>query len=165
MEYLLFVLTGPGNELDILQIALRSILIFIFALLLIRFGKKRFLGRSTAFDIVLSVILGSVLSRSINGSAHFIETLSASTTIVLLHWLMSFILVRSKRFANLIEGIPTQLISGGRIDHEVLKQSHLRESDLIESARLQGNVSDLNKISESFLETSGKISVVVPTSE
>jgi uncharacterized membrane protein YcaP (DUF421 family) len=165
MDYLLFVLTGPGNELDILQISLRSILIFIFALVLIRVGKKRFLGRSTAFDIVLSVILGSVLSRSVNGSAQFLETLAASTTIVLLHWLMSFILVHSKKFANLIEGIPRQLISGGKIDHQVLKKSHLRESDLIESARIQGNVSDLNKIKESFLETSGQISVVIKSTE
>lgn len=165
MDYLLFVLTGPGNELDILQISLRSILIFIYALLLIRIGKKRFLGRSTAFDIVLSVILGSVLSRSINGSAQFLETLAAATTIVLLHWVMSFVLVHSKKFANLIEGIPTQLISGGKIDYDVLKNSHLRESDLLESARIQGNVSDLDKIKESYLETSGQISVVFKSSE
>jgi uncharacterized membrane protein YcaP (DUF421 family) len=54
--------------------ALRSIIVYLVTVGVARFAGKRFFGEHTAFDVVLSIILGSVLSRAINGSALFLET-------------------------------------------------------------------------------------------
>jgi uncharacterized membrane protein YcaP (DUF421 family) len=59
------------SELTFVQISLRGIIVFLATLIMIRFGHKRSLARKTAFDAVLIVILASVLSRAVNGTAAF----------------------------------------------------------------------------------------------
>ena len=58
-----------GGELTALQMLLRTIVVYGFMLLIVRWGEKRFFGKNTAFDLVLSIILGSVMSRAVNGGA------------------------------------------------------------------------------------------------
>ena len=74
-------------------------------------GHKRSLARKTAFDAVLIVILASVLSRAINGSAAFFATLGGSVVIVLVHRLLAFIASHSHWFGCLIKGSP-EIIRG-----------------------------------------------------
>ena len=59
------------HELGYGQIILRALIVFIGSLIIVRLGAKRFLGRKTIFDFILAFILGSMLSRAINGSSPF----------------------------------------------------------------------------------------------
>ena len=79
-------LLGLGVEpkdLTFVQISLRGVIVFLATLVMIRLGHKRSLSRKTAFDAVLIVILASVLSRAINGSAAFLPLSAAD-------WFSSF---------------------------------------------------------------------------
>lgn len=60
-----------ADNLTIWQMSLRAVVVYIAGLAMVRIGEKRFLGKSSAFDVLLSIIIGSVLSRAINGSVHF----------------------------------------------------------------------------------------------
>ena len=71
------------KDLTVLQISLRGIIVFLATLMMVRLGHKRSLARKTAFDAVLIVILASVLSRAINGSAAFFATLGGGLVLVL----------------------------------------------------------------------------------
>ena len=67
-------LLGLGSEpkdLTFFQISLRGVIVFLATLIMVRLGHKRSLSRKTAFDAVLIVILASMISRAINGSAAF----------------------------------------------------------------------------------------------
>src|SRR5204863_7789101 len=79
------------EELTFVQISLRGVIVFIVTLVMIRLGHKRSLSRKTAFDAVLLVILASVLSRAINGSASFFATLGGGFILVLLHRLFALL--------------------------------------------------------------------------
>src|SRR5262249_49447883 len=82
---------GPhasAGDLTTGQIALRAILVFLVWLVVVRLADRRLLGKYSAFDVVLAVMLGSVLSRAINGSAPFWGTLAAAAVLVALHWLL-----------------------------------------------------------------------------
>ena len=68
---LLLGLGAEPKDLTFIQISLRGVVVFIATLIMVRLGHKRSLSRKTAFDAVLLVILASVLSRAINGSAAF----------------------------------------------------------------------------------------------
>lgn len=57
------------ETLMVAQMSLRALLVFVAGLAMVRVGEKRFLGKSTAFDIVPSVILGAVLDAAITGAA------------------------------------------------------------------------------------------------
>lgn len=85
---------GIGTDQDnmaIWQIALRAAIIYITAVILVRLGDKRFMGKNTAFDVILGIILGSVLSRTITGNAPFLATVGAGVLLVALHWIFSVI--------------------------------------------------------------------------
>jgi hypothetical protein len=75
-------LGAEPKDLTFVQISLRGVVVFLATLLMIRLGHKRSLARKTAFDAVLIVILASVLSRAINGSAAFFATIGGGFIIV-----------------------------------------------------------------------------------
>src|SRR5213083_1191 len=89
-ETLLGLSVEPKN-LTFVQISLRGIIVFVAALAMVRLGHKRSLSHKTPFDAVLLVILASVLSRAINGSAAFFATLGGGLVLVLLHRLLALI--------------------------------------------------------------------------
>src|SRR5438045_5489949 len=90
------------EELTFVQISLRGVVVFTATLIMIRLGHKRSLSRKTAFDAVLLVILASVLSRAINGSAAFFATLGGGLVLVLLHRLLAFIAFHVHSFGRLL---------------------------------------------------------------
>ena len=76
------MLLGLGRDVgDVgaVQMALRTICIYAFSLVIVRLGSKRFLSQATAFDVIVGIMLGSVMSRAINGSAPFFPTLLAGS--------------------------------------------------------------------------------------
>src|ERR1700724_1807250 len=98
------------EDLTFVQISLRGIIVFLATLIMIRLGHKRSLARKTAFDAVLIVILASVLSRAINGSAAFFATLGGGAVIVFVHRLLAFIAYHSHWFGCLIKGRPEIIV-------------------------------------------------------
>ena len=61
------------KDLTFVQISLRGITVFLATLIMVRLGSKRSMAHRTPFDAILRVILASVLSRAINGSAPFLN--------------------------------------------------------------------------------------------
>src|SRR4030088_3581058 len=128
-------LLGLGLEpkdLKFVQISLRGIIVFVATLVMIRLGHKRSLARKTAFDAVLIVILASVLSRAINGSASYCATLGGSVVIVLVHRLFAFVAYHSHWFGCLIKGRPEIIVEDGNLILPVTHRNHISKHDLDE---------------------------------
>ncbi len=123
-----------------------------------RLGEKRFLGKSTAFDVLLGIILGSVVSRAINGSAAFFPTLLSGFILVALHWLFAIIAFRSDRFGNLLKGHARTLIHDGEIQWDAMHESHISHDDLLGALRTNGNTEDPEEVAAARIERSGAIS-------
>src|SRR3982751_1497452 len=101
------------KELTFVHITLRGLLVLVATLAIMRIGHKRSLARKTAFDAVLLVIVASVLSRAINGSASFFPTLGGSLVIVAFHRLLGFAAYRWHFFGTLIKGVPEIVVLNG----------------------------------------------------
>src|SRR5213592_834118 len=102
---LLHTLFGIGTEpkeLTFLQVSVRGVIVFIATLVMVRLSSKRSLAEKTAFDAVLVVIIGSMLSRAINGSAAFFPTLGSGFVLVLLHRLFGITAYYSHAFGILL---------------------------------------------------------------
>src|SRR5882757_9766163 len=78
----------PSADLNFWQMAARTVVVFIWGVVIVRLGDRRLLGKNAGFDVLLVVVLGSVLSRGINGQAAFGPTLGVSALLVLLHHLL-----------------------------------------------------------------------------
>ena len=92
------VLLGLGEETLLLwQIGMRTFVVYLAVIALVRLGEKRFLGKYAALAVILGFVLGSILSGAITGSSAFFETLGATLVLVLLHWLFAVLAFHSDR--------------------------------------------------------------------
>lgn len=156
-------LIGIGADQDKLamwQFILRAAIIYITAVTLVRLGDKRFMGKNTAFDVILGIILGSVLSRAITGNAPFWSTIAAGAFLVVLHWTFSVITFHYSRFSTFIKGSDRKLVEDGEIIWENMRKSHIGENDLISALRSKGQVLDVSEVKVAHFERSGDISVI-----
>lgn len=152
---------GVGDlPLNWWQMAIRAVVVFFVALIIMRLGSKRIFGKHTAFDIVLGIIYGSVLSRAITGNAPFFPTLCAALVLVLLHRFLAFLAYStSGPFGSFIKGNPVMLVKDGKLREEELKKNSLTEKDLQEAMRV-GGVTSIEDIETACLERSGDISII-----
>ena len=149
-----------ATDLSFGHMAWRSIIVFSVAVFLARVGDRRMLGHNAGFDIVLLVILGSVLSRGINGQAAFLPTLGASALLVGFHHLAAALAFRHHWFSKMLKGSPRTLVRDGVPDLAALKRSLITADDLDENIRLHGNVPSTKSVAEARLERNGVISVI-----
>ena len=154
-------LSAEGKDLGAMQMSLRALIVFAFAIAAVRFGDGRFMGRHTALDVMLGIIFGSVVSRAITGTAPFFPTLIACVVLVALHWAMAAVSFRSSKFGWLVKGRPThQLVNDGKIEWDHMRRTHISEHDLQEAIRQHGHSGDIGKVDAAYLERNGSISVI-----
>ncbi|MFW6312805.1 MAG: DUF421 domain-containing protein [Spirochaetota bacterium] len=160
MEWVTQLLGLGTDTLTVWQMVIRAAIVYLSALFMVRLGEKRSLGSSTAFDLVLGIVFGSVISRAINGSAEFFPTLGAALTLILLHWLFAMLSFHSDRFGTLVKGHNRVLAENGQILWDAMRQSHISKTDLLTALRLQANTAEIDNVKEARLERSGDISVI-----
>jgi uncharacterized membrane protein YcaP (DUF421 family) len=148
-----------GEEIKVMQMALRAVIVYVVTVAIVRLGKKRFMGGSTAFDVILGIMLGSIVSRAITGNAPFFGALAASVVLLAMHWLFSSIALRFHGFGWAIKGAPAVLVRNGEIDWEAMRKTHMTEHDLWEDLRVRG-ISKLEHVAEARMERSGQVSVL-----
>jgi uncharacterized membrane protein YcaP (DUF421 family) len=156
-------LLGLGSDaaaLTFVQISLRGVVVFVAALVIVRFGDRRFLSQKTAFDAVLGFILAPMLARAVNGTAAFFPTLGGGFVLVVLHRLLAFYSRRSHAFGVLIKGRSDVIVRDGALDEAAARRNRLSDNDIVEDLRLNGNVAELRDVLLAVLERNGHISVV-----
>lgn len=150
-----------SKDLEFTQMAARSLVVFCFAIFLARVADRRFMGRSACFDFMLGVILGSVLSRGVNGQAAFFPTLGASALLVIFHRLVGTLAYHSHWFSMLVKGTGRVLVRGGRVADDEMRRNRITFDDLCENLRLNGTVDEVADVEKATLERNGSISVVL----
>lgn len=154
---------GVGREsadLNSAEVAIRTVIVYLVSLALVRVASRRFLSQATAFDVIVGIMLGSIMSRAINGSALFLPTIVAGLVLVGLHWLFAFIAFHTSVFGPVVKGEPVLLIEDGEVQEEGMRFANLTPRDLNEALRLQSGDTDPKKIKRAYLERNGSISVV-----
>lgn len=143
--------------LSSLQMSVRAIILFLFALLLIRLFASRAFGKQNPLEIVITIIIGSNLSRALTGDAAFAPTLVATAVIAITFWLIELLAARSRAVGFLVKGRPVRLVERGRRDQAAMRRAGVSHADIDEAAR-QSGMGDSAEVEEAALERSGKIS-------
>jgi len=151
---------GKATELTVINISLRCFIIFVVGLALVRIGDRRSLAQKTAFDAIFIVLIGSMLSRAINGTAPFFVTIAGGIALMIIHRIFAFGACKSHSFGKLIKGQPTTLVRNGEIDWEKMKQKLVSKHDFEEDLRLDAKTEDVSTIQLARLERSGDISFI-----
>jgi len=149
-----------SRDLGVGQICLRGVIVFIATIIIVQLGHKRFMARLTAFDVVLGFLLASVLARGINGSAPFGATLAVGLLLVLLHRMVSALAFYSHRFSGWVKGNSDVLVVNGKVEDAKLRKHKISRNDVLEEARLNGKIGEMEDIRIGTLERNGRISVI-----
>ena len=153
---------GGLKDLTAGQECARAVLIFFYGLVMLRLSGKRTFAHMSAIDLVISIIVGSNLSRAMTGDVPLWGTLATVAVLVVLHLLMAHAVARSPFWSKWIEGNPVILARGGCIDDSARLRCKISMCDLDESLREQGldGLAEIDKTRKLVLEPNGKISVV-----
>ncbi len=152
---------GHGTPMQITwwQMSIRAVIIFAYGVILLRLAGQRAFGRQSALDIVLTVLIGSNLSRAMTGGSPFLPTMAGSAALVLLYYASIHLTQRFDLVGFLLKGQHRYLVRDGSADPATMRQVGISERDLREAMRTEG-VEELSDVKLATLERSGHVSVV-----
>ena len=152
-------LFGAQGHIVWWQECCRAVVIFFFGLLMVRCAGRRTFSKWSALDIIISILVGSNLSRALTGQAPFAGTLLATFVIMALHLLLAHGAARFSWLSKMLEGRSIELASSGQLSAETMKRSAISKTDLEEALRKSG-VADVGETRVVTLEPSGNITVL-----
>ncbi|HXO18793.1 MAG TPA: YetF domain-containing protein [Thermoanaerobaculia bacterium] len=145
------------------ELVVRSAVVYVFLLILLRVTGKRQVGQLAPFDLVLLLVLSNAVQNSMNaGDNSLIGGLIAATTLVGLNYVVSLATYRNKKLEAIIEGRPQVLIHNGKLYEEVMAASKLTRHEL-DAALRQSGCTCVEDVRSAILENNGSISVVMRT--
>lgn len=125
----------------------------------LRISGKRTLAKLNAFDLVVTVALGSTLSAILlQESVALAEGAVALALLILMQFLVTFISVRSHGFARTIRSEPTLLVRNGECCRRAMKRQRITEEETLSAVRASGghSLADARTV---ILESDGSVSV------
>lgn len=144
---------------DIWRTVVVGMLAYVVLVAFLRISGKRTLAKLNAFDLVVTVALGSTLSAILlQESIALAEGTVALGLLILLQYLVTFTSVRSSRFARLVRSEPSLLIRNGEICENAMREERITKGEALSAIRAAGghSIEDAETV---VLESDGTLSV------
>jgi uncharacterized membrane protein YcaP (DUF421 family) len=126
----------------------------------LRISGKRTLSKMNAFDLVVTVALGSTLATVVlSKDVALAEGLLALALLIALQWIVAWGSTRSKRVSALVKSEPQVLYHRGEMIEAALERERVMPEELQAAARGSG-YGDLSDVETVVLETDGTFSVI-----
>ena len=151
---------GINENISPVEIAARSAVMFLIALLLMRMAGMRPFGKGEPFDNIITFLIGGILSRGVVAATPFFSTVISMVVIILIHKLLAKLSIYSKWFGAKVKGEKVLLYRDGMFIQKNMSKVNITEHDILEDLRLEVQLANLEKIQEVYMERSGKISFV-----
>lgn len=141
-------------------IFIRTIVIFIVLLALMRLMGKRQIGEMQPYELVITLIIADLACIPMaDTSVPLLYGLIALLSVYLLHQLVCLVDLTFSRARGILSGSPSVVINKNGIDDTQLKKNNLNVFDLIESLRTAGYFS-LDAVEYALYEASGSFSAL-----
>jgi len=147
------------NWNELLYTALRASFVYVFLLMIVRLLGKREIGNTTAFDLIVALILGEVVDEIIYGDVTILQGVIAIGVTAAWHLVNSWASFKSEFIEKLTGAPPTVVVKSGQIQLKNLAKERLNENELLSELRLM-SVDDIKEVKLATLEPNGKISVI-----
>ena len=149
-----------GWEKSILDIVLRSAVVYVFILAGLRLTGKREVGQMSPFDLVLLLLISNAVQNAMVGpNTSLAGGLISVATLLALNFIVARLAIRGGRLASALRGSPTLLVHDGRLIPENLKRERLTIYDMSQALREHG-VGEISEVQSAVLEVDGSISVL-----
>ncbi|MGQ3298879.1 DUF421 domain-containing protein [Reyranella sp.] len=149
---------------DLGRIVAVGTLAYAALIVFLRLSGKRTLTKLNAFDLVVTVALGSTLSSVLlDKSITLAEGALAFGLLVLLQYILTWSSVRWRPFEKAVKSEPTLLLHRGEFLSEAMRRQRITESEVLSAVRSSGK-GDVRGIRAVVLENDGSLSVIPESS-
>ena len=128
--------------------------------LVLRISGKRTLGKLNAFDLAVTVAIGSTLATVLlSKDVALAEGILAFVLLAGLQWAVTRASVRWNRFERLVRSDPRLLVENGQYLDDAIAAERLTRSEVDQAIRNSG-IGRIEQVAAAVLETDGSFSVI-----
>src|SRR5580698_10569079 len=128
----------PGVHV-LLQIILRTGVIYLLVLIGVRLSGKREVGQMTPFDLTLLLLLSNSVQNAMTGpDTSLLGGAVAAATLLILNYIVANVSGGNRGFRKLVEGEPSLLIHDGKIIESHMERERVSIDELHRSLREHG---------------------------
>jgi len=150
------VLYPAGHVL--LEIVLRTGVIYLLVLIGVRLSGKREVGQMTPFDLTLLLLLSNSVQNAMTGpDTSLAGGAIAASTLLIMNYIVANLSGRSRKMRRLIEGQPSLLVHDGRVIEEHMARERVSMDELHRALREHG-IQSCEQVALAVLEVDGSIS-------
>jgi uncharacterized membrane protein YcaP (DUF421 family) len=129
-------------------------------ILLLRISGKRTLSKMNAFDLIVTMALGSTLATALlSKEVALAEGVLAFAVLIGLQFVLAWLGSRSRGFQEILKSEPALLVYRGHCLAGALRRERVAEVEVLAAVRSQG-IADLGSVEAVVLETDGSFSVI-----
>ena len=144
----------------LLEIAFRTLVVYLVVVGGLRLFGKRELGQMTPFDLVLILTLSNAVQNAMTGGDNSLTGgIVAAGTLLLVNWGFGKLGMNLPWVRKWLVGEPRLLVHNGELLAANLRREGLEEGDILMAAREHG-IERLSEIGEAMLEVDGTISII-----
>jgi uncharacterized membrane protein YcaP (DUF421 family) len=137
-----------------------GVMAYIGLLFLLRISGKRTLSKLNAFDLIVTVALGSTLATVLlSRDVALLEGILAFAVLIGAQYLITTLSVRSALVRRLVKSEPRLLFYRGRMLSDALREERVTRNEVRAVVRARG-FSDLGAVEAVVLETDGSFNVI-----
>ena len=147
----------PGGHV-LLNIALRTAVIYAVVLVGVRLSGKREVGQMTPFDLTLLLLLSNSVQNAMTGpDTSLLGGITAACILLFMNYFVAEASGANRRFRRFVQGQPTLLIHDGQIISAHMAKEHVSADELRRALREHG-LADYKDVALAVLEVDGSIS-------
>lgn len=145
---------------DLLRVVAVGTAAYVTLVVVLRLSGKRTLAKLNAFDLVVTVALGSTLATILLSSdVAWTEGVTAFLVLVLLQLLVSWSTSHVGPGRSVVTAGPTTVLRDGVLDEHTIAAQRLTPAEVRQAVRASG-VGGLDQVARVVLETDGTLSVI-----
>lgn len=133
---------------------------YVALVFILRLSGKRSLARMNAFDLVVTVSLGSTLATMLlSKSVALAEGITALSLLLFLQFAITWLSVRFTPFRKLVRSEPSLLYHNDAFVDEAMKRERVSRDEVLQTVRSQG-MAGMSEVGSVIMETNGSFSVL-----
>ena len=159
------MLIGSEPPTFLLEIVIRTVIIYGYTLALLRWLGSRAIGQLSTVEFLLVIALGSAVGDAMfYPDVPLLHCLLVVTLVVVANKLIDLGIARSKAVEHLIDGRPEQAVRDGVVCGAFLNSATLGTSELFQQLREKG-VRHLGEVEHAIVEADGVLAVFKASQE
>lgn len=148
---------------DLLRVLIAGTVAYSALILVLRTSGKRTLAKLNAFDLVVTVAVGSTLATIfLNASVSVTEGVVALVLLAALQYVAAVVASRLRHGRAVLTSRPSLILAHGCFRDDTMRRQRISRADVRQAVRASGRGS-LGDVGAVILESDGSLSVIATT--